>query len=62
MGAENGFVYLRGIRINGAPQPGSCLSELPMVKQLVQRGEIAFSSPATFLVGENGSGKFAPAD
>jgi len=47
--------YITGIRLNDMPQ--GYLAKLPAVKHLYQAGELEFTNPVTFFVGENGSGK-----
>lgn len=43
--------------ISGTTQENKYLFNLPVVKNLMQGGELKLTSPVTFLVGENGSGK-----
>lgn len=51
-------VYLQGIRLRpeGKGERGYPFS-IPAVAALQKQGELHFSSPVTFLVGENGTGK-----
>lgn len=49
-------LYISGIRLEGAPEE-DYLGKIPAIRYLMQGGEIAFESPVTFLVGENGTGK-----
>lgn len=49
--------YLKGIRLREKPKSSSYLASLPVIKQLEAMGELRFSMPVTFLVGENGAGK-----
>lgn len=49
--------FLRAIEIFETPPKTSYISELPVVKNLIEMQRIEFSSPVTFFVGENGTGK-----
>lgn len=49
--------YISGIRLNGLPPEDSYLSHLPVVRSLLEQGQLLFERPVTFLVGENGIGK-----
>lgn len=51
--------YLDRVFLRRPVTPDSYLSRLPAVRALAERGEsgMTFSSPVTFLVGENGTGK-----
>lgn len=48
--------YLRGVTLQRMPSSASYLHDLPIVRQLCKQ-ELTFSAPATFFVGENGTGK-----
>lgn len=48
--------YIDGVKLSSAVQ-GSYLEELPVVRYLSKVDWLQFSSPVTFLVGENGTGK-----
>ena len=50
-------MYVRGLRLKDALPRQGYLAQLPVVRHLQQTGELAFSAPVTFLVGENGAGK-----
>lgn len=50
-------LYIRSVRAAGEPGAGSYLASLPVVYHLLAMGSLPFSSPVTFLVGENGTGK-----
>ena len=49
--------YIRGIKMEQAPQKDRYLKDLPMVKYLLREKELVFDEPVTFFVGENGTGK-----
>jgi len=49
--------YISALRLKSEPLPGSYLCDLPVVQHLAKMEELPFSSPVTFLVGENGTGK-----
>lgn len=49
--------FLSGIRLNGFPEQGSYLANLPVIRCLHGLGELHFLKPVTFLVEENGAGK-----
>ena len=49
--------YLTGIRLREMPDSASYLSGLPVVQYLHSVGQLDFSMPVTFFVGENGTGK-----
>lgn len=50
-------LYLRSVRLRQAPERGSYLRDLPVVRHLAAMEQLVFDSPVTFLVGENGCGK-----
>jgi len=52
-----GGLYVRGIRLAGMPPEGNYIHDLPVVKHLAELGELHFTKPVTFIVGENGMGK-----
>ncbi len=49
--------YVKSICLRSLPPAASYLSELPVIRNLRRIGQLAFTSPVTFLVGENGTGK-----
>lgn len=49
--------YISSVRLSAPLDHGSYLNTLPVVKQLGLMGELSFTHPVTFLVGENGTGK-----
>ncbi len=49
--------YITGVRLKEQPGPDSYLHNLPLIRHLGSIGELRFTAPVTFLVGENGSGK-----
>lgn len=49
--------YLRGIELYSAPEKGSYLNDLPIIRHLSKIKRLEFTSPVTFIVGENGTGK-----
>lgn len=49
--------YISSVRLSTPVDDGSYLSDLPVVRQLSQMGELIFEKPVTFLIGENGTGK-----
>ncbi|MDY3282731.1 AAA family ATPase [Dysosmobacter sp.] len=49
--------YVAGVRLKALPAEGSYLRQLPVVRDLWNRGGLDFRRRVTFLVGENGSGK-----
>ena len=49
--------FIAGVRLKELPPEGSYLRQLPVVRDLWNRGGLDFRRPITFLVGENGSGK-----
>lgn len=49
--------YLRGINFKKTLPENSYLNNLPIIKFLNVNETLAFNSPVTFLVGENGTGK-----
>lgn len=49
--------YVKELILNDTLPPYSYLCELPVIRYLLQKGNLPFSAPVTFLVGENGSGK-----
>lgn len=49
--------YISGVRLSSPLSDDSYLKELPVVRQLERMGELTFTKPVTFLVGENGTGK-----
>ena len=49
--------YIRGIKMEHAPQKDRYLKDLPIVKYLLREKELVFDEPVTFFVGENGTGK-----
>lgn len=49
--------YLTGIRLPEMPARTSYLADLPVVRCLYAAGQLSFSRPVTFFVGENGTGK-----
>lgn len=49
--------YIKSIFLNKKPPPSSYLCDLPVVRHLMDGGELRFDAPVTFLVGENGTGK-----
>ncbi len=51
------MTYISKILFDGMLDKNSYLKSLPAVKHLEREGEICFSSPVTFFVGENGTGK-----
>ena len=52
-----GSQYVRGIRLAGLPPEESYLYRLPVIRHLAELGELRFTKPVTFFVGENGVGK-----
>ena len=54
--ASHNTLYIRQVRMSEAPEAGSYLHTLPVVRHL-QRQVLSFESPVTILVGENGTGK-----
>ena len=50
-------MYIRGIKIKKEVPKDNYLSDLDVVKNLKDIGELAFKKPVTFFVGENGIGK-----
>lgn len=49
--------YIKSVFLNKTPPPSSYLCDLPVVRHLMDGGELRFDAPVTFLVGENGTGK-----
>lgn len=49
--------YISGVRLSSSLDHSSYLNALPVVKQLARMGELSFTHPVTFLIGENGTGK-----
>lgn len=49
--------YISGVRLRALPEENSYLHHLPVVRSLAALGELPFTRPVTFLVGENGTGK-----
>lgn len=49
--------YISEVIFEGGLTPTSYLNALPVIKFLNQAERLAFSSPVTFFVGENGTGK-----
>lgn len=49
--------YIIGVEMKRPPSPESYLNRLPMVRYLTEAGQLSFSAPVTFFVGENGTGK-----
>ena len=49
--------YITGIRLNEMPAGEDYLAKLPAVQHLYKSGGLEFTSPVTFFVGENGTGK-----
>ena len=49
--------YVKSIYLKSPPPAGSYLSELPVIRNLSRIGQLTFTSPVAFLVGENGTGK-----
>ena len=52
-----GKMFIRSIRLADMPPARDYVSTLPVVRHLAKMGELRFSKPVTFLVGENGVGK-----
>ena len=50
-------LYLKKISLNREIPRDNYLSQLPVISHLKNLGELKFSSPVTFLIGENGVGK-----
>ena len=50
------MIYLNALRLDKDLPEGSYLKEIPAIRYLAESG-LSFSSPVTFLIGENGSGK-----
>ena len=50
-------LHVCSVRLSRELPEGSYLRKLPVVRNLKKRGMLRFSSPVTFLVGENGVGK-----
>ena len=50
-------LYIGRIMAREPLPPESYLNQVPAVRYLMERGEVALHAPVTFLVGENGSGK-----
>ena len=53
----SGADYISKILFDGNVDENSYLNNLPVIKYLKKEKEISFSSPVTFFVGENGTGK-----
>lgn len=51
------MIYIKTVRYNGGLDKDSYLNGLSVIRHLKEQGEIEFSSPVTFFVGENGTGK-----
>lgn len=49
--------YISGVRLSTPIEEDTYLYNLPAVRQLAQLDELTFTSPVTFFVGENGTGK-----
>lgn len=49
--------YISSVTLASPVPPNSYLAGLPVVRHLAQGGPLRFTSPVTFLVGENGTGK-----
>lgn len=49
-------LYVSGVKVNGAPEEGY-LKDIPAVRWLLEGAQMSLSSPVTFFVGENGTGK-----
>lgn len=55
---RQGNIYIKEIRFNNnGNEDYSYIGEIPAVKYLFKRGKLAFKSPVTMFVGENGTGK-----
>ncbi len=50
-------LYISEIQFENRLHPASYLHDLPMIQYLSREPTMAFSSPVTFFVGENGTGK-----
>ena len=50
-------LFIRSIRISKPIPPGNYLAKLPVVSNLTRLGDLPFSKPVAFFVGENGIGK-----
>ena len=50
-------LYVRGIGLKSQIPKDNYLSGLPVIKGLAKMEDLAFQSPVTFFVGENGTGK-----
>lgn len=50
------MIYINTVRYNGGIEPSSYLNGLPVIGYL-KENPIEFTSPVTFFVGENGTGK-----
>ena len=51
------MIYINTLRYNGGIDKNSYLNNLSVVEHLKNGGTIEFTSPVTFFVGENGTGK-----
>ena len=51
------MIYINEVRYNGGIPEDSYLNALPVINHLSEYGGIEFTSPVTFFVGENGTGK-----
>ena len=49
-------LYISGVKIKYAPKE-AYLKDIPAIRWLLSGAEMGFSSPVTFFVGENGTGK-----
>ena len=56
-GLLNSNLYLNKIFLSKEIPNGNYLRKLPVISNLKKMGELRFSKPVTFLVGENGVGK-----
>lgn len=54
---KNFMNYISSVRLSSPVADNSYLQELPVVRQLAQRGGLSFTRSVTFLIGENGTGK-----
>ena len=51
------MIYINSVRYNGGIEKNSYLNGLSVIEHLKNEGNIEFTSPVTFFVGENGAGK-----
>jgi predicted ATPase len=57
MGDSMARNYISSVKLTKPLPKDSFLSNIPAVRHLILKGELPFTKPVTFLIGENGTGK-----